>query len=149
MFFSLQFIFSEKILFFKSSISLIIQVKKRSKNAIIFDTKSLLVRFNLAHLRTGILSLLLGYFIICFNFYLFTYIFGCIGSLLLRCAGFSLRWLLLLQSTGSRCVGFSSCGTRAQLLHVLGYFKCVRLYWGKFFVSYSSTSEARVGKVDI
>ena len=31
----------------------------------------------------------------------------------LRCAGFSLRWLLLLWSTGSRCVGFSSCGSRA------------------------------------
>ena len=47
----------------------------------------------------------------------------------LRCAGFSLRWLLLLRSTGSRRVGFSSCGSRtlerslsscgsrAQLLH--------------------------------
>ena len=46
-----------------------------------------------------------------------------------QCAGFSLRWPLLLRSTGSRCVGFSSCGsrslehklsscgTRAQLLH--------------------------------
>ena len=32
----------------------------------------------------------------------------------LRCAGFSLRWLLLLQSTGSRHAGFSSCGMRAQ-----------------------------------
>ena len=32
----------------------------------------------------------------------------------LQCAGFSLRWLLLLQSTGSRRVVFSSCGTRAQ-----------------------------------
>ena len=32
----------------------------------------------------------------------------------LWCAGFSLRWLLLLQSTGSRRAGFSSCGTRAQ-----------------------------------
>ena len=31
----------------------------------------------------------------------------------LRCTGFSLRWLLL-WSTGSRGVGFSSCGTRAQ-----------------------------------
>ena len=31
----------------------------------------------------------------------------------LRCAGFSLRWLLLLRSTGSRWVGFSSCGSRA------------------------------------
>ena len=32
----------------------------------------------------------------------------------LRCEGFSLRWLLLLQSMGSRCTGFSSCGTWAQ-----------------------------------
>ena len=31
----------------------------------------------------------------------------------LRCAGFSLRWLLL-WSTGSRRMGFSSCGTWAQ-----------------------------------
>ena len=31
----------------------------------------------------------------------------------LWCAGFSLRWLLLLQSTGSRRAGFSSCGARA------------------------------------
>ena len=57
------------------------------------------------------------------------FIFGCVGSVAarglslvaasggfssLRCAGFSLRWLLLLRSTGSRRVGFSSCGTRAQ-----------------------------------
>ena len=32
----------------------------------------------------------------------------------LRCVGFSLRWLLLLWSTGSRSAGFSSCGTWAQ-----------------------------------
>ena len=32
----------------------------------------------------------------------------------LRCVGFSLRWLLLPRSTGSGCVGFSSCNTRAQ-----------------------------------
>ena len=31
----------------------------------------------------------------------------------LRCAGFSLRWLLLLRGTGSRRVGFSSCSTQA------------------------------------
>ena len=30
----------------------------------------------------------------------------------LRCAGFSLRWLLLLLNTGSRRAGFSSCGSR-------------------------------------
>ena len=32
----------------------------------------------------------------------------------LRCAGFSLWWLLLLGSTGSRRAGFSSCDSRAQ-----------------------------------
>ena len=31
----------------------------------------------------------------------------------LQCTGFSLQWLLLLQSMGSRCVGFSSCGSRS------------------------------------
>ena len=36
------------------------------------------------------------------------------GCSSLRCMGFSLRWILLLQSTGSRHAGFSSCGTRAQ-----------------------------------
>ena len=34
----------------------------------------------------------------------------------LRCAGFSLRWLLLLWSTGSRHEGFSSCGARASVV---------------------------------
>ena len=32
----------------------------------------------------------------------------------LWCTGFSLWWFLLLWSTGSRRVGFSSCGTRTQ-----------------------------------
>ena len=57
------------------------------------------------------------------------FFFGCVESLLLRagfslvaaswgysslrCSGFSLQWLLLLQSMGSRRAGFSSCGTRA------------------------------------
>ena len=36
----------------------------------------------------------------------------------LQCAGFSLRWLLLLQSTGSRRAGFSSCGSRALELRL-------------------------------
>ena len=34
----------------------------------------------------------------------------------LRSAGFSLPWLLLLRSTGSRCVGFSSCSTWASVV---------------------------------
>ena len=36
------------------------------------------------------------------------------GHSSLRRTGFSLWWLLLLWSTGSRCVGFSSCGMWAQ-----------------------------------
>ena len=36
------------------------------------------------------------------------------GSSSLWCAGFSLRWLLVAGSTGSRHTGFSSCGTWAQ-----------------------------------
>ena len=63
-------------------------------------------------------------------FNLFKKFFGCVGSSLLcmgfslvavsggysslRCAGFSLRRLLLLWSTGSNHAGFSSCSTRAQ-----------------------------------
>ena len=38
----------------------------------------------------------------------------------LQCAGFSLQWLLLLQSTGSRLKGSSSCGTQAQQLWRMG-----------------------------
>ena len=38
----------------------------------------------------------------------------------LQCVGFSLRRLLLLRSMGSRRTGFSSCGTRAQQLWLVG-----------------------------
>ena len=38
----------------------------------------------------------------------------------LWCAGFSLQWLLLLQSTGCRHAGFSSCGVQAQQLQCVG-----------------------------
>ena len=38
----------------------------------------------------------------------------------LQFVGFSLWWLLLLRSTGSRSVGFSSCGARAQQLWLTG-----------------------------
>ena len=77
----------------------------------------------------------LGYciFVVVFKIY---FIFGCVafswlrcvfvaahrlfsscgegGCSSLRCVGFSLWWLLLLQSMGSRRVGFSSCGMQAQ-----------------------------------
>ena len=51
-------------------------------------------------------------------FFLNLFMFGCAGSLLwlLAFSGCGQEWLLskcilLLRSTGSRCVGFSSCGT--------------------------------------
>ena len=42
------------------------------------------------------------------------------GCSSLRCAGFSLQWLLLLRSKGSRCLGFSSSGMQAQDLWLAG-----------------------------
>ena len=44
------------------------------------------------------------------------------GYYSLRCVGFSLRWLLLLWSMGSRCTGFGCCGTRA--LERAGFSSC-------------------------
>ena len=67
--------------------------------------------------------------------YLFIYLWLCWGFVAARglslvaasggysslwCAGFSLRWLLSLQGTGSRHAGFSSCGTWAQQLWLTG-----------------------------
>ena len=75
----------------------------------------------------------LCFFLYIYLFYLF--VFGCVGCSLLhalslvaasggysslQCVGFSLRWLLLLWSTGSRRTGFSSCGMRAQQLWLTG-----------------------------
>ena len=76
-----------------------------------------------------------AYFNFFFYFYLFIYfwlhwVFVAAGGLSLVvasggycslwCASFSLWWLLLLQSTGSRRVGFSSCSMRAQQLRHVG-----------------------------
>ena len=54
-----------------------------------------------------------------FFFNLFIYLLEALGFSL-RCTGFSLQWLLLLRSVGSRCAGFSSCGTQAQQLWLTG-----------------------------
>ena len=75
-----------------------------------------------------------------FFFFLIYFIFGCVGSSLLcvgfslvvesggysslQCAGFSLQWLLLLQSTGSRLTDFSSCGARASVVVACGLSGC-------------------------
>ena len=53
-------------------------------------------------------------------FFFMLFLFGCPGSLLLHGLslvavgrGFSLQWLLLMQSTGSRASGLSVCGAQA------------------------------------
>ena len=68
------------------------------------------------------------------------FFFGCIGSSLLRadfslvavsggsyslrCVSFSLWWLLLFRSMGSRHAGFSSCSTRASVVAAHGLSSC-------------------------
>ena len=47
----------------------------------------------------------------------------------LRCAGFSLRWLLLLWSMGSRHTGFSSCRTQVQQLWLAGSRAQAQYLW--------------------
>ena len=44
---------------------------------------------------------------------------GSRGYSSLQCTGLSLRWRLLLWSTGSRHVGFSRCGTQDQQLWLM------------------------------
>ena len=71
----------------------------------------------------GVFLKFICYFILFyfFNKFIYLFTFGCGGfSLLgegflqLRCVGFLLWWLILLQSTGSKRAGFSSCGSRAS-----------------------------------
>ena len=59
--------------------------------------------------------------------YLFLFIFDCVGSSL-QCAGCSLWWLLLLRSTGSRHVGFGSCGSRALECRLSSYGARAQLF---------------------
>ena len=42
----------------------------------------------------------------------------------LWCTGFSLRWLFLLRSMGSRCAGFSSCDTQPSVVVARGLSSC-------------------------
>ena len=53
----------------------------------------------------------------------------------LQCMGFSLWWLLLLPSMGSRCMGFSSCGRGAQQLWHLGCRVQAQQLWHPGFVA--------------
>ena len=89
----------------------------------------LLLMEGLASMLFFLFNFMFREFLFYFKF-IYLFIFGCVGSSLLsvgfslvpesrgysslQCSGFSLRWLLLLWSTGSRHVGFSSYSTWAQ-----------------------------------
>ena len=96
-----------------------------------------------------------------FYFYLFyfwlcwVFITACSLSLLaasrgyssLRCTGFSLRWLLLWWSTGSRHVGFGSCGACAQQLWLAGSRAQAQQLWHMGLVAprHVGSSRTRAG----
>ena len=61
---------------------------------------------------------------ISFFVFLRIYIYIYIYRSSLCCTGFSLQWFLLLQSTGSRHVGFSSCSTQAGSVVVVHKLSC-------------------------
>ena len=90
-------------------------------------------------LRVFLKIIFLVYFIYLFIYFWLRWVFlaACGLSLVaasggyssLWCAGFSLLWLLLLRSTGSKCTGFSSCGTWAQQLWLAGSRAQVQELW--------------------
>ena len=61
----------------------------------------------------------------------------------LQCAGFSLWWFLLLWSTGSRHVGFSSCGTWAQQLWIAGSTAQAQQLWCTGLVALQHVGSSR------
>ena len=79
-------------------------------------------RFSLPMIKSPVFFYKFIYFIYLFFWLRWVFVAACGLSLVVEsggfsslwCAGFSLQWLLLLQSLGSRHAGFSSCGTRAQ-----------------------------------
>ena len=62
----------------------------------------------------------------------------------LRCAGFSLRWRLLLRSTGSRRAGFSSCSTWAQQLWLMGSRAQAQQLWHTGLVAPRHVGSSRI-----
>ena len=80
------------------------------------------------------------------------------GYSCLLCVGFSLRWLPLLQSTGSRCAVFSICGSQALQSRLSncgarashrGGFSCYRAWalgaWASVVVAHGLSCSAACG----
>ena len=61
----------------------------------------------------------------------------------LQCAGFLLRWLLLLWSTGSRHTGFNSCSMRAQQLWLMGSRAQAQQLWHTSLVALRHVGSSR------
>ena len=90
------------------------------------------------------------------NKFIYLYIFGCVGSLLLctafsscgeggysslRCVGFSLQWLLLLRSTGSRYAGLvAPRPVRSSRKRARARVPCI----GRRILNHCATREVRV-----
>ena len=90
----------------KLKLNFIFKKKKKKNDARRMSYKSL------PHYEHHVATKRLSFYLFIYLFKFILFIFSCVGSLLLH-VGFSLRWLLLLRSTGSTCMGFSSCGVWA------------------------------------
>ena len=92
------------------------------KNSICIENVNLHFKISLKSSKTSCNNLF--FFLSLFNLFIFDWVGSsllCVGFSLVGvsggyslvwCAGVSLWWLLLLQSTGPRCVGFSSVAHR-------------------------------------
>ena len=77
------------------------------------------------------------FFLLCLHFLLIYFWLHCVCIAVCRLSlgamsgSFSLRWLLLLWTIGSRCTGFSSCSTWAQWLWHMGLVapRHVKSFW--------------------
>ena len=100
-------------------------------------------------LGLGLMSSCIFFFIHLFNFWLH-WVFAAARGLslvavsggysLLRGAGLPLQWPLPLQSTGSRCTGFSGCGTRASVVVAHGLWSA-----GSVVVAHGPSRSAACG----
>ena len=66
------------------------------------------------------LSFLLPSFSFIFLNFIYLFIYLWLHWVFVAVRGFSLQWLLLLRSIGSRCVGFRSCGSQVSVAVACG-----------------------------
>ena len=118
--------------FFCQGVDLQSQITHRISLSCLFGFLYLFIYFFLVSFNLDLSSTTLPFLVMSSDdIFFFNFIFVCAGSSLQR-MGFSLRSLLLWQSTGCRACGLNSCGTRAQLVYAMspdqGSNPCP-LYW--------------------